>query len=289
MSDEVEALKFNGEKESNMTSKNKNLPASQTMSAGKDQRVIITNLTERWTGTLGKSAESILETASILADAKAKIADKATYEQWLKEVAKMSEGTASKYRSIDTCTFLHDAEHTAQLPPDWTIYYELSKLRTLALFKKGLAFVVTEIPTHAELANKISELLGKPRSKDTLKRTGKLVTNNQKIVAEVKRQTAKAKQEVEKVKEQVHEARAEVKNLQAKLVTTAYIPSKEEIAEMDFEDDGNEILVENFKKAYLALQLKKKIAALLHAEGYSNIQVIVRQRQAVAGKLKVAA
>jgi hypothetical protein len=275
MSDEVEALKF--KHKDVLIMKQKRLT----------QKQVFNDLKDRLQATLGKNAENKFAIASICTEAKQKL-DKANYDIWLKMVAKMCEGTASKYRSIDACEFLHAPGVVEQLPPDYTIWYPLTQLKTKALFDKGVKFVSQNAPTVAALEAFVRELLGK-QPKEKLHRTGKLVTNNQKIVAEVKRQTAKAKQEVEKVKEQVHEAKAEVKSLQAKLVTTAYIPSKEEIAEMDFEDDGNEILVENFKKAYLASQLKKKIAALLHAEGYSNIQVIVRQRQAFAGKLKVAA
>ena len=94
----------------------KKLPVSQRASTGIEQQTILKSLTKRWQVTLGKSAESILETAAILGDSKAKIADREVYVSWLKSVCKMSEATASKYQQIHTHR-LWLTEVFKQLPP----------------------------------------------------------------------------------------------------------------------------------------------------------------------------
>jgi hypothetical protein len=144
----------------------------------------------------------------------------------------------------------------------------------------------------------VRELLGKKPSRDKLYRKGKLVTNKQKIVDEVKRLTAKAEGEADKAKAEAKQAKAEgekakkelaeIKKLEATLAKAKSTkrddePTPEqikEVQEFDYDDD-NVVRLENFNKAYLNLQrqkvLKKKIAALLHAEGLRQVEVIIRQ------------
>jgi hypothetical protein len=287
----------------NLPTHSKNRSASQIVSAGKDQQTIV-SLTNRWNASLGKSAENILETAAILHDAKAKIVDKDSYENWLKKVAKMHESTASKNRSIHENEFLHDSSLTANLPPDWTVWYELSQLRTIGLFKKGVAFVESHAPTHAELSTTVRDLAGK-KPKEKLYRTGKLVTNKQKIVAEVKRQTAKAKEEADEAKAEAKQAKAEeekakkelaaIKKLEAILAKAKSKkrddePTPEQMRkeqEFDYDDGDNLVRVETFKAKYTEIQKKKlqrkevqkKIAEVLHAQGLHHVEAIIRDRQ----------
>jgi hypothetical protein len=133
------------------------------------QEQIAAALTERWEPALGKSVESVLEIGSILFDAKEKL-EKTPYEIWLKNTAKMSESTASKYRSIHECPMLRKDEFKKLLPPDWTAMYHLSKFsradeltpaQAKSKFKDALAFIRKESPTSEELSVKVNELLGK--------------------------------------------------------------------------------------------------------------------------------
>jgi hypothetical protein len=142
------------------------------VSAGEDQPTqeeIAASLTERWEPALGKSVESVLEIASILADAKEKLY-KTQYEIWLKGTAKISEGTSSKYRSIHECPLLHNDEFKKLLPPDWTAMYQLSKFsraeeltpaQAKSKFKDALAFIRKESPDSEGLSIKVNALLGK--------------------------------------------------------------------------------------------------------------------------------
>jgi hypothetical protein len=133
------------------------------------QEQIAAALTERWEPALGKSVDSVLEIASILADAKEKL-DKTPYELWLKGTAKMSEGTASKHRSIHECDLFYYPEFNKLLPPDWTAMYQLSRISKAegltaahkkSKFKEALAYIRKESPTSEELSIKVNELLGK--------------------------------------------------------------------------------------------------------------------------------
>ena len=139
------------------------LSASRMVSAGEDQPTqeeIAASLTERWEPALGKSVESVLEIASILADAKEKLY-KTQYEIWLKGTAKISEGTSSKYRSIHECPLLHNDEFKKLLPPDWTAMYQLSKFsRAEELTPKQPKASVEPI-----LEQTAQEMLGKPYAK----------------------------------------------------------------------------------------------------------------------------
>lgn len=249
-------------------------PVSRKASAGTDQQTILNGLTKRWQVTLGKSAESILETAAILSDAKAKINERETHVGWLKSVCKMSEATASKYQQIQTRrSWL--AEVRKQLPPTWTMWYLLTQCKTKAQFLKAVAFVVATAPSYKELDDCIHSLL-KKKPKKTLFRADKLVTNSRQITAKVKEITAKAKQEAA-------EAKQEAANLKAQLKLVKSEPTKAQIEEMknfDFDDDSNAVKFEQFSAAYKKLQrqkLERKIKAVLHAEGLNNITVIIRK------------
>lgn len=300
MSDEVETLKFKDKDV--LIVKQKKLT----------QKQVFNDLKYRLQATLGKNAESKFAIASICTEAKQKL-DKTNYEIWLQAVAKMCEGTASKYRSIDACEFLHAPGVVGQLPPDYTIWYPLTQLKTKALFDEGVKFVSQNAPTVAALEAFVRELLGK-QPKEKLHRTGKLVTNNQKIVAEVKRQTAKAKEEADEAKAEAKQAKAEeakvkkelaeIKKLEATLAKAESMkrddePTPEQIREeqeFDYDDGDNLVRVETFNAKYTEIQKKKlqrkqvqkKIAELLHAEGLHHVEAIIRDRQVPAMVRKAA-
>jgi hypothetical protein len=249
-------------------------PVSRKASSGADQQAILIGLTKRWQVTLGKSAESIIETAAILSDAKAKITDREAYVGWLKSVCKMSEATASKYQQIHTRrSWL--AEARKQLPPTWTMWYLLTQCKTKPQFLKAVAFVVANAPSYKELDDCIHTLLNK-KPKKTLFRADKLVTNSRQITAKVKEITAQAKQEAAEAKQEAAKLKAQLKLVKSE-------PTKAQIEEMetfDWDDDSNIVKFEQFAAAYKKLQrekLERKIKAMLHAEGLNNVTVILRQ------------
>lgn len=273
------------------------------------QEQIAAALTERWEPALGKSVDSVLDIASILSDGKETL-NKPTYEEWLKTTAKMSEGTASKYRSIHECDLLHYPEFRKLLTPDWTAMYQLSRIskaeglsaaQKKSKFKDALAFIRKESPTSEELSVKVNELLGKtPKPKSpkepvdpVLERTAqemrgkpyaKLTPEDQIKVREFAAKDQEAAQEPKPEGDQQgrpddltglgvnHEARNPLGDGGMPSVEDGE-PTPEEIEEAErlaAEDDGVEVDVQLELERFRLATLKVQIRKLMKAAGVTE-------------------
>ena len=151
---------------------------------------------------------------------------------------------------------------------------------------KAVTFVSANAPSYKELDDFIHGLLNKkPKKKLWRHGDGKasLVLNKEKV-----------NKALTDALDAAAEAKKEAANLKAelKLANNSSGPSEAEIEEMqnfDFDDDSNVVKFEQFSAAYKKFErekLERKIKSMLHAEGLSNVTVVVRQQAKV---LKVAA
>jgi hypothetical protein len=272
-----------------------------TKSTGRDQPKtvdeVLQGLTEKWTVAISKNNTTLREISAVLKEAHSSL-DKDTYVTWLKNVARMSEGTASKHRSIATCGILAKDEYANLLPPDWTVWYQMSRFsncedltptQALKSFKDALKFVRTEAPTVADLTTKVNELLGRTPQhpaaavdpileKTALDMTGKsfskltpevqtkvrdfaAVHQQQATAAEASRPDPLTGQPV------THEATAPLGD-----------PTPAEIAdtvETEFASDDNDVEIAQFNQALNEVRLRNAIRTALKAEGLHGVIVTV--------------
>ena len=291
------------------------LPATATKSVEKDsQNKIAAELTNRWTASIGKSVENVLELANILHDAYFKL-EADSYKEWLENVAKMGESSASKYRDIAQCKFFQDEKNHHLLPFEWTKMYELTRISNHAKFKNTpdggasaikdvLKFITTKqvqnentenpvpsFPTVVQITAKVDGILDKKRK--PLQRVGKLVTNNVKSAAAADREINAANIKAELAertaadlerKLAVAEAAAKVAVFHAPDPVTGVKNLPKASAPLGMssgpKEDHNKIVFKNFDASYKKTQrtrLEQNLLALLHDEKLMNVEITVFQ------------
>ncbi|HEU0119021.1 MAG TPA: hypothetical protein VFQ91_00725 [Bryobacteraceae bacterium] len=220
-------------------------------------------LTKEWTAAVGKTIKNVLLLADILRRAKDGLPH-AAYKTWLLQ-NRMDEAKVSKFRSIGDCELFKKPEIQAQLPPNFTMLYQLSRIVrhegfsveiATDHFKTALTMLNTandegRFPTVEAMTSHINKLLGKVVAGPVQANSGEEV-QNQKPVTE-------------------------------NLTVIQPVPSSVENMDEDVDyGDENDIQIQiTFQEAYKRMQVKRAILRLLHDNGIKSVEVVLRPKSVV--------
>jgi hypothetical protein len=232
-----------------------------------DER-LAAKLTKEYAQAVGKSVTSVLTLADILIRAKNGLSPDA-HKTWLLQ-NRTDEGKASKGRSIAECPLFKQTEIQAQLPPSFTMMYQLSRIMrhdeftpevanghfTTALTMLNTPGADGRFPTVEEITRHVNGLLGKrtaptPKAETTVKSADDSVLPNRG---------------------------PEVSQVESHGFTNGSRSLIDETTPEDFEDDNDIQILLEFAAAYQRAQVRNAILRVLHESGIKNVEVILRAK-----------
>ena len=228
-------------------------------------------LTTEYVQAIGKSVTNVLILADILIRAKSGLSQDA-YSVWLLQ-NRTDEGKASKFRSIGECSQFKEAAIQAQLPPSFTMMYQLSRIMRSGDFTpevaKGhfntvLGMLNTaksdgRFPTVEEVTRHVNGLLRKPS------------------VAKSKAESA-VKPSDPSDDSILRNQMSEMPDAEPQGATNGPLLLIDEMTPDDFEDDNDIQIRLEFTEAYRKALVRKAIARVLKENGIVNIEVILRAK-----------
>jgi hypothetical protein len=229
-------------------------------------------LTAEYGQAVGKSVNNVLMLADILIRAKSGLSQD-EHKTWLLK-NRTDEGKASKYRSIGECPQFKEAAVQAQLPPSFTMMYQLSRILRHSDFTPEVAnghFTATlamlntpkadgRFPSVEEVTSHLNGLFGK--------RT--VATPNAESIAKSSDESLLPSQTTE-----LPDAVPQASSNEAR-------PVIDETTSEDVEDENDIQIRLEFAEAYRKALVRKAIARVLKENGITNVEVILRAKYAPA-------
>ncbi len=235
-----------------------------TTATQSDER-LAAKLTKEYVHAVGKSVTSVLTLADIFMRAKKGLSPDPC-KKWLLQ-NRTDEGKASKYCSIADCAQFKRPEIQEQLPPSFTMMYQLSRIMrydkftpevanghfTTALTMINTSGTTGRFPTVEEITRHVNRLLGKRVAP---------VPN-----AQAPMKSADDSALPDRVPEASHVEHS---------FTNEPLPLIDETQPEDFEDDNVIQIQLEFAEAYRKALVRTAILRVLHDSGIKNIEVILR-------------